>query len=288
MARPCEVSSSLAPFIHRCSSDTEPKRYCSLAQFVEGNDIARKSFKRSSRSRSASMKLQNLTVAKETDETDNPMAPGLFLDALTQDSDASSEVQTEVHVPPESAGSVDESKYTEEVSEKEIKKTNKKNVPHISFVIDPPSPALSDEVRHAKFNETRRHSSHTPSLLAPKEMEINRRHSGNNPSLLGLDPQRVKFLNCSPAATRRISCGSLFKPNESMPLGSSRANLLSGSKMFGRDEGGEDYHRRPRKSEIDALTVKKLPIINPLVRLPSWPSKTFPIVFEDSSKTSNF
>lgn len=58
----------------------------------------------------------------------------------------------------------------------------------------------------------RRHSSHSPSL-SPREYDKDkdRRHSGINPNLLGLDSEHMKFLNCSPAASRRISCGSLFK-----------------------------------------------------------------------------
>lgn len=99
-----------------------------------------------------------------------------------------------------------------------------------------------------------------------------RRHSGNNPNLLGLDREHARFLGCSPAASRRISCGSLFKPNEA--LGRSRASLLTGSRIFGRDDSEEEFRKSNKKLESsDALIAKKLPIINPLVRLPAWPSK---------------
>lgn len=60
--------------------------------------------------------------------------------------------------------------------------------------------------------EIRRHSSHSPSLsVKVVDKEKDRRHSGFNPNLLGMDAEHMRFLNCSPAATRRISCGSLFK-----------------------------------------------------------------------------
>lgn len=85
--------------------------------------------------------------------------------------------------------------------------------PQVSVIVEPPSPpVLADDMRFHRVNEIRRHSSHTASLTV-KEFgkERDRRHSGHNPNLLGLDSEHMKFLNCSPAATRRISCGSLFK-----------------------------------------------------------------------------
>jgi diacylglycerol kinase (ATP) len=84
----------------------------------------------------------------------------------------------------------------------------------VSVVIDPPSPKMSDHLKALRGSEYRRHSSHTPSTLsAPREVDINRRHSNHNPNLLNLDSEHAKFLNCSPAASRRISCGTLFKVN---------------------------------------------------------------------------
>lgn len=71
---------------------------------------------------------------------------------------------------------------------------------------------------------------------------------------------------CSPQATRRISRGSLLKPAEIVSL-AAQAAKYGGSTMSLRHE---------RSKSIDKTDeVKKLPIINPLVRLPTWPSKYF-------------
>lgn len=85
--------------------------------------------------------------------------------------------------------------------------------PQISVVVEPPSPELCpSDVRMQQRAEIRRHSSHSPSLTVKVfDKEKDRRHSGFNPNLLGMDAEHMRFLNCSPAATRRISCGSLFK-----------------------------------------------------------------------------
>lgn len=78
--------------------------------------------------------------------------------------------------------------------------------------VEPPSPEIKNDLRIQRINEIRRHSSHSPSLTVKEyDKEKDRRHSGFNPNLLGLDSEHMRFLNCSPAATRRISCGSLFK-----------------------------------------------------------------------------
>lgn len=84
-------------------------------------------------------------------------------------------------------------------------------------MVEPPSPELSTcDSRIQRAAEIRRHSSHSPSLTIKEyDKEKDRRHSGFNPNLLGLDPDHMRFLSCSPAATRRISCGSLFKVNKS-------------------------------------------------------------------------
>lgn len=85
--------------------------------------------------------------------------------------------------------------------------------PKVSVIVEPPSPpVICDEIRMQRISDLRRHSSHTTPLTVKEfDKERDRRHSGYNPNLLGLDSDHMKFLNCSPAATRRISCGSLFK-----------------------------------------------------------------------------
>lgn len=141
----------------------------------------------------------------------------------------------------------------------------------VQVFVDPPSPDMGNSLRVQRINEIRRHSSHSPSLTVKEyDAEKDRRHSGVNPNELGLDSEHMRFLNCSPAASRRISCGSLFKPNE--PLGSSKSSLFAGSTSnFKRDkEKGKDDTGAKEKTE----KTKKLPIINPLVRSPHWPSES--------------
>ena len=65
--------------------------------------------------------------------------------------------------------------------------------------------------------------------------------------------------------TRRISSGSLFKTNEVITL-PTPAMKFGGSNLSLRHERA--------KSVDKTAEAKKLPIINPLVRLPMWPSKT--------------
>ena len=68
---------------------------------------------------------------------------------------------------------------------------------------------------------------------------------------------------CSPHASRRISVGSLMKAPEI-------ANLAASAMKFGSNMS----LRHERSKSIDKTDeVKKLPIINPLVRLPTFPSK---------------
>ncbi|KAL4707130.1 hypothetical protein ACJJTC_018865 [Scirpophaga incertulas] len=89
------------------------------------------------------------------------------------------------------------------------------------------------------------------------------RRCSDNPKLLGSDPEYGNFLSCSPAATRRISCGSLFKPGES-------DNRLSTSVSSIWGDGGAIGGIGSSKNEVSEK-ARKLPIINPLVQLPAWP-----------------
>lgn len=96
--------------------------------------------------------------------------------------------------------------------------------PQISVVVRPPTPLRGDAIRPLDPDacnsllsvrvptEIRRHSSHAASLTVREyDKEKDRRHSGFNPNYLSLDPEHTRFLSSSPAASRRISCGSLFK-----------------------------------------------------------------------------
>jgi diacylglycerol kinase (ATP) len=274
-------------------SANEPIRYCSLAKFVEGNDIARKSFKgfnRPTRSASIGMKQPNnfkssnddevdyikinesVTVAEKPIECDsNLMMNTIKIQIQGSMSDLSS-FETEYEIPkPTKHERIDyKSAVLTDVFDSEDKdgRDNEK-IPSIS--IDPCSPKISDHLRALRCSELRRHSSHTPgATLAPREIDTNRRHSNLNPNILGLDSEHVRFLNCSPAASRRISCGTLFKNNESLPFTTSR-NIFGSRKSISKEKAKEKEDE-DRKKEDRELKAKKLPIINPLVRLPSWPN----------------
>lgn len=103
-----------------------------------------------------------------------------------------------------------------------------KHYTKVSVFVEPPSPEIKNDLRVQRINEIRRHSSHSPSLTVKEyDKEKDRRHSGFNPNLLGLDSEHMRFLNCSPAATRRISCGSLFKVCLSNPKPKRKKNITN-------------------------------------------------------------
>lgn len=58
---------------NRCDDQKirEPIRYCSLAQFVEGNDIARRSFKRNSRRKSAPQAMSTTKLSQAAKREEN-------------------------------------------------------------------------------------------------------------------------------------------------------------------------------------------------------------------------
>lgn len=290
----------LADITNQSETANEPIRYCSLAQFVEGNDIARKSFKRfNRRSASISSKKQlstsNNFTCDDVDELDD-INMMINSDTMTiaekpiecdksnllntikiqiQGSMSDLSMETEYEIPRPTYERIDyKNAVLTDTSDNEDKdgRDNEK-IPRISVVVDPASPKISDHLRALRCSEYRRHSSHTPgATLAPREVDISRRHSNHNPNLLGLDPEHVRFLNCSPAASRRISCGTLFKTNEGLPFASTR-NIFGSRKSISRDkekhkEKEDDDKKKDEKDEMP----KTLPIINPLVRLPSWPN----------------
>lgn len=290
----------LADIANQGIHDTEPIRYCSLAQFVEGNDIARKSFKgrtaRTNRSASLADKVQlpcssNFLCSDEPEEFDHLDVPcdavkttaekpiedrRNLLNTITiqiQGSMSDLSMETEYEIPKPSNERIDyKNAILSDADDNEDKDRDNEKRSGIHVVIDPASPKISDHLRALRCSEYRRHSSHTPrilSSLSPREIDANRRHSNHNPNLLGLDSEHVRFLNCSPAASRRISCGTLFKNNEGLPFASAR-NIFGSRKSFSKDKDRiKDKEDEEKKREEKP---KSLPIINPLVRLPSWPN----------------
>ncbi|XP_050594862.1 diacylglycerol kinase eta isoform X14 [Bombus affinis] len=117
----------------------------------------------------------------------------------------------------------------------------------ISVIINPPSPSMSIESQHDSDVEYKMN----PYL---------RRHIGESMERLSVELPESGF---SPQATRRISSGSLLKASEVVSLAATAARF-----------GGSNASLRHEKVKSVEKTedVKKLPIINPLVRLPMWPN----------------
>ncbi|XP_062699016.1 diacylglycerol kinase eta isoform X2 [Aedes albopictus] len=301
----CGFENRVFDIDNRCDDQKvrEP-RYCSLAKFVEGNDIARKSFKRPAGRGLPSRSLASQAYKVQDNEYENTRSLSANLlqphgspsdvsgsdtdtvqyrilssactnvddDSLTDYDEKDDRSDDDQETEGAAGGQSDDDDINQDETNDDEQSMNP-TIPTINVVVEPPSPAMSDELRSLRVPETRRHSSHTPNTLAPREIDINRRHSGNNPNLLGLDSEHIRFLNCSPAATRRISSGSLlFKPEA---LGSSKSNIFSSNLgLFNFDRDSESKEDDKKKKDEKEEKVKKLPIINPLVRLPSWPNVT--------------
>lgn len=221
----------------------EPIKYCSLARFEEGSDIARISFKKKTKlSKTEANVNRQSTLSEELENIVNISFP---LSTITLETNT---------------------------------------FPQVSVIVEPPSPVLSEELRTERIEKIAREmpcnlfcddkdrssseydlsktlredypSSKMDQLSIKSDRTSNSNHSSN--SNLGIDNEQVNFLSCSPAATRRISSGSLLKPSEAAALAASASSLYADD-------------RKDRREERDEKQDKSLPIINPLVRLPSWP-----------------
>ncbi|XP_070142722.1 diacylglycerol kinase eta isoform X7 [Drosophila kikkawai] len=341
---------------NRCDDQKmrEPPRYCSLAQFVEGNDIARQSFKLMlDQHRSSDNDNGNGNGIRNDSNNDNddpdalqtPTNNPANLLATTSEDELSTQTAIKIEIqdvdatvrnatihgnsnsilttstsPTKKSGHGQDVKRItfDESCKKESFDDVNPNYPQISVVVRPPTPLRGDSVkpsgsgagallpggamsggamsmsvsmacsgllgvRAMNASEIRRHSSHAPGLAVREfDKDKDRRHSGFNPNQLTLDPEHARFLSSSPAASRRISCGSLFKPNEALPnlqtLKGSKSSLFMGSTLFGFDHfaaGDKDKEEKAGKDKEKTPTEetnRKLPIINPLVRLPNWPN----------------
>ncbi|XP_014484616.1 PREDICTED: diacylglycerol kinase eta isoform X6 [Dinoponera quadriceps] len=221
----------------------------SLAQFVEGNDIARQSFKKGPR---------NIKTDREAN-----IEQGIFnkykTDGLATCVRVSGNKSMQpVETVPAAFGSVEREKASDLLSPVCCFTVSSDNTPAnekystnfpptISVIIDPPSPSMSIE-SHQELN--------LDYNLDPQMKQ----YSGSSMERLSVELPESGF---SPQATRRISSGSLLKASEVVSLAATTARL-GGSSVSLRNERA--------KSMDKTEDVKKLPIINPLVRLPMWPN----------------
>lgn len=225
----------------------ETVKYCSLAQFVEGNDIARRSFRRH----------KPATKLSKTEANVNRQS------ILAEES----EVLKASNASLDKLGTEDSNKMAEP------------NIfPQVSVIVEPPSPVTSEKTRLDRVDKLQS-PTHIPvglpiqlgsdydlschlDVLSVKSEEHQSINSSNS-NLLTIDTEQMQYLGCSPAATRRISTCSLLKAGEAAALAASASSLYA------------DISSTEKKKEINERNndPKKLPIINPLVRLPSWPRK---------------
>ncbi|KAH9628869.1 hypothetical protein HF086_001104 [Spodoptera exigua] len=238
-------------YIENATKVEEQIKYCSLAHFEEGNDIARKSFKKQLRKSLKKRVVEDVSLihllpktAEETHSIKGAETPNLMVPPRLICND-------EMHIPDVGG------------------------FPQVSVVVEPPSPSHSEDKKSLKTCPSRMASvlsdifdqgTDTLSVNSPEPSigSTRERRQSDNPRLLGqTDPEYGKFLSCSPAATRRISCGSLFKPGEPDKLSTSVSSIWG--------EGGASPSLGTKEANEKA---KKLPIINPLVQLPAWPHVT--------------
>lgn len=145
--------------------------------------------------------------------------------------------------------------------------------PQVSVIVEPPSPVLTEQMRSERLEHIRveieGELDHDLELLCSKERDrLSDKSVSNNSSssnLLGISQEN--FLTRSPAATRRISCCSMLNPAEAAALAAAAAS----SKFYESSAEKKDPDKRDKDKEENQN--RKLPIINPLVRLPTWPSK---------------
>lgn len=229
--------------------DKEPIRYCSLAQFVEGNDIARRSFKRT---KSTKLSKTETNVNRQS--------------TLTEESEISSKgsktslnkIEKELSNLKETVGLIIDVDEEDDL---------KLQFPQVSVIVEPPSPDINENVRTARMENLNELDTDLIDFQLKTEhlstSDVTTSNNSSNSNLLVID-QDPQFLTTSPGRTRRISCCSMLNPNEAAALAAAAAT----SKFYEElDKSSE------KKDDKEPNKTRKLPIINPLVRLPTWPSK---------------
>ncbi|XP_031343848.1 diacylglycerol kinase eta isoform X1 [Photinus pyralis] len=231
--------------------ETEPVKYCSLAQF-EGNDISRRSFKKVRTTSKVSKTEANVNRQSTLTEESESSVWGSRTSLNKADKDMTNSSTIALQVP--------------EPAEKEIGEQKTEDRPPIPIfpqvIVEPPSPVIDEQIRADRIEklEVTLSSDYDLQNLCSKNDHLSSPNSSNS-NLLGGEDQ-VQYLSCSPAATRRISCCSLLNPAESAALA---ATAAATSRFYSDMEKKEKREENSKKN-------RKLPIINPLVRLPAWPN----------------
>lgn len=227
--------------VFNLATNNENVKYCSLAQFVEGNDIARKSFKRHMRhskkkeKMDASMAKQDI-LNEEVECTDaaelnkgscnSNLSSSVATEetvleqdtTLKEDFEKEFKVSFDLKITPDSSGQKPESKKSPKKDFLTLDMDSPvagRMFPRVSVVVEPPSPTNSDGQRGSGMmlggaglgGNGLGAGLLGGGLLGGPLWPRERRCSDNGPRT-SLDVERC------PSATRRISCGSLFQPGE--------------------------------------------------------------------------
>ncbi|XP_045471962.1 diacylglycerol kinase eta isoform X2 [Harmonia axyridis] len=231
----------------------EPKKYCSLARFNEGNDIDRKSFKRAKtgRRKSEGAKENRQNMLNEETEARTPKSSHGSLNKMEKELSNLSN-KTLIALEVEKSSLEMEGKF-----------------PQINVIVEPPSPILSDVIRNERLEKLRveievteceeeeerelKSLQATIEKLSTSDLTSN---ASSNSNLLGIDNEN--FMTRSPAATRRISCCSMLNPTDAALLAAAAAATTK-------------FQELPKREEKQN---RRMPIINPMVTLPTWPNIT--------------
>ncbi|XP_014229615.1 diacylglycerol kinase eta isoform X2 [Trichogramma pretiosum] len=228
----------------------QPARRVTLARFVDGSDIGKGSIKRpNDRVDKEQVIFKCVSSKAAADRRPSYVAPG---DDDNNDFDYHKLADQEEEDERGDLLNAPVCRFTVNSSPDPSNDISPNFPPAISVVVDPPSPSASVK---SKFEPDLGILNH----LFP--------HRGpDSGSMERLSVELPEGTGCSPQATRRISCGSLMKaPPELASLAASASGRFGSSLSI----------RHERAKSIDKTDeVKKLPIINPLVRLPMWPNVT--------------
>ncbi|CAB0028376.1 unnamed protein product [Trichogramma brassicae] len=235
---------------NRGQHQQQPARRVTLARFVDGSDIGKGSIKRpNERVDKEQVVFKCVSSKAAADRRPSYVAPG---DDDNNDFDYHKLADQEEEDERGDLLNAPVCRFTVNSSPDPSNDISPNFPPAISVVVDPPSPSASVK---SKFEPDLGILNH----LFP--------HRGpDSGSMERLSVELPEGTGCSPQATRRISCGSLMKaPPELASLAASAAGRFGSSLSI----------RHERAKSIDKTDeVKKLPIINPLVRLPMWPNVT--------------
>ncbi|CAH1982101.1 unnamed protein product [Acanthoscelides obtectus] len=151
-----------------------------------------------------------------------------------------------------------------EKEDEEKEKDDQYKFPQVSVIVEPPSPVLTEQIRAERVEQIRIEiesvddADNDQELLTSKTDKAAASNHSSSSNLLGIGNEH--FLTRSPAATRRISCCSMLNPAETAALAAAAAT----TKFY----SDATEKKSDKKDDKD----RKLPIINPLVHVPTWPN----------------